>query len=262
MYSLKEDSQKIYTAKTKFYWKTKYSTCVKVKLDAQCDLLIKAGTSYQKLYVKYEFNVGKLSDDGWQELLNLFEVTYNFGYQEAYQNLRVDYIELALDFKGIKFNSICAIDNKIKEFNDTYQDVGTLYYGSKTSNKVVAFYDKAKQLKEVEKVFLDDELLRVEFRLKKPKLRLKELIGIKNPFISFDVFDINKSHILDNRPTWVKFKKLVLEEGLHPQVAYLIFSADQREALTIPIKMCKYDWWDPKVAWELAKLRISDLAPK
>lgn len=257
---LRDESKEKFVANEKYYWKAKYNTNLIIKLDEKCNLFIRVGTSHN-LYVKFEFNVSKLSEVGWEQLFLIFDLFFEGGYKEAYQNLRVDYIELAIDFKNIEFNSVCAVDIKIKEFGDKYQDDNSLYYGSKSSNKVIAFYDKANQLKKVEEVLLDHELLRVEFRIKKSKLKLYELIGIKNPFSSFDIFDINKSHILDNRPSWIKFKSLVLEEGLHPQIAYLSFSADEREALTMPIKLCVYKWWEPTKAWELAKLRINELAP-
>ena len=61
IYNLKSE----WVGNGKFFWKTKYCTKVKFKLDNKCDLLIVVGTSKGNNYVRFEFNVDKLRS--WME---------------------------------------------------------------------------------------------------------------------------------------------------------------------------------------------------
>lgn len=252
---------KEYKGKGHYYWKTKYSTNIKVNLDKQCDMVIRAGITHSKLYAKFEFNAGKISAEGWEYLCCLFELIFDDGYKTAYENFRVDYLEIAADFKGIEFSQVNAIDNRVKEFSDLYKSVGSIYYGSKKSKRGFIIYDKAKQLKEVKGVHLDHPLLRVECRLRLPNTKLKDIGEIKNPFIPLRIFDVSKKHPLATGLLWKKFKELIQESGCDAQAAYLSLSPIERQAIDYRVFLCRSYWWDPIKVWEQANTKFTLLSP-
>lgn len=258
MYVFKDE----YQGKGKHYWKNKYCTKVNVKLDAQCNLHIVAGFTHGNLYAKFEFNVAKLSKEGWEQLYLVFLLLFEDGYKAAYGNLRVDYIEIAVDFKNVEFSQVNAIDNKVKELNDLYLDEGSFYYGAKKSKRVIFMYDKAQQLKKIKDITLGYSLLRVEARLRIPKIKLKNITEINNPFLPFRIFDVSKDMPYAAGPLWAKYKKLVEVEGMHAQIAYLIFNPIERQALDLRFALRSSEWWEPKKAWELAIKEFAILIPQ
>lgn len=251
-----------YTGKGKYYWKKEYCTKVNVKLDEQCDLLIVAGITHGHLYARFEFNVAKLSQEGWEELYLIFVHLFEDGYKTAYENFRVDYMEIAVDFKGIEFKQINAIDNKVKEFNEVYKPEGSIYYGAKKSKRGFILYDKAKQLMDVQNLILGYPLLRVESRLRLPKIKLKDMAVIKNPFLPLRIFDVSKNPTNASGPLWKKYRNLVEAEGLDAQAAYLLFNPIERQALDLRIALRRHEWWEPKKAWELAIKEFATLTPQ
>jgi hypothetical protein len=213
------------------------------------------------LYVRFEFNVAKLSPEGWEELHLIFTPIFEDGYKTAYENLRVNYLEIAVDFQNVEFSKIYIIDNKTKEFNDNYKMKGSLYYGTKKSKRSLIIYDKAKQLKDVKNEILGHPLLRIESRLRLSQIKLKDLANIKNPFLPLRIFDINKQHSLLSTPLWKAYQKRIQLEGLDAQSAYLSFKPIERQALENPIHLSRHEWWEPKKAWELAISKFSILTP-
>lgn len=251
-----------YTGKGKYYWKTEYCTKVNVKLDEQCYLHIVAGITHGQLYARFEFNVAKLSKDGWEELYLIFVHLFEDGYKTAYENLRVDYMEIAVDFKGIEFSQINVIDNRVKEFNEDKKSDGSIYYGAKKSKRGFIIYDKAKQLMDDQNLILGYPLLRVESRLRLPKIKVKDMAGIKNPFLPLRIFDVSKNPTNASGPLWKKYRNLVETEGLDAQAAYLLFNPIERQALDLRIALRRHEWWEPKKAWELAIKEFATLTPQ
>lgn len=257
MHVYKED----YKGKKKHYWKLKYCTKVLVKLDSKCDLLMCAGINHGSMYVRFEFNAAKLSPEGWEALHMVFTPIFEDGYKTAYENFRINYLEVAVDFEDVEFGKIYIIDNKTKEFNDNYKMKGSVYYGTKKSKRSLIIYDKAKQLKDVKGEILGHPLLRIESRLRLPQIKLKDLATIKNPFLPLRIFDINKQHLISLTPLWNAFQKRIQLEGLDAQSAYLSLKPIERQALDVRIYLLRHEWWDPKKAWELAISKFSILKP-
>lgn len=251
-----------YKGKSKYYWKKEHCTVVKVKLDEKCDLHIAAGITHGNLYVKFEFNAGKLSLSGWEELNLLFVHIFEDGYKTAYEGFRVDYLEIAVDFKDVEFNQINAIDNKVKQFNELYKPEGTNYYGGKHSKRGFIIYDKAKQLEDVENIILNHDLLRVESRLRLPKIKLIDIGKIKNPFLPLRIFNINLNPTKASGKLWEKYKSLIKDNGIDAQTAYLSCSPIERQALDLRIALRKEEWWDPNKVWAQAIKEFSKLTPK
>ncbi len=250
-----------------YYWKSKYATKVKVSLGDQSYLYLTAGTSGKDkaLYLKFEFNADKLSDLAWVNFYNLVTILFydgsQNGYEIAYNKFRISKMELAVDYKWIEFNSINAVDTRIKSCDFQYADAGSIYIGSKNSKREFIIYDKAKELKDTNKQTLDYELLRVECRIRNSSIKLAKLHKISNPFLRLSLFDINKHIEHANGKVWDEFKELVINKKAYAQSAYLSFDSYEKKVLDARIAYRRYDWWDPQDIWDQSKALLAKFHP-
>ena len=188
-------------------WKLKYATRCAVVLGSGKKLLIQAGISHHRLYVKFEFNPTKLGEKEWADLYSYMSVLMDFGYHTLYDHGKVNYIEIAADAAEVEFDNIFAYDVKVKNANDTYRKEGSIYLGGEKSDRSIIVYDKAKEQLDKFGIKLDHPLLRIEARLAHLPLTLGELQMVPNPFNSFNIGWMSDLQEKKGGPKWNLFKK-------------------------------------------------------
>lgn len=188
-------------------WKLKYVTRCSIDLGAGNKLLIQAGISHHRLYIKFEFNPNKLGEIEWVDLYSYMSLLMDYGYHSLYKAAKVNYIEIAADAPNVEFNSIFIYDEKLRSANNTYKGVGTTYLGGETSSRQFIVYDKAKQIKDCSGIKLDYPLTRIEARLAHLPLTLGQLHALPNPFKSLRVGWVADLLNKNGDSGWGLFKK-------------------------------------------------------
>lgn len=188
-------------------WKLKYATKCAINLGGGNTLLLQAGTSHHRLYIKFEFNPNKLGKAEWIDLYSYMSLLMDHGYHTLYKQAKVNYIEIAADAPNVEFDSIFVYDDKLRNANEKYHKDGTTYLGSEISSRSIIVYDKAKEQLDKFGIKLDQPLLRIEARLAHLPLSLGDLQKIPNPFKSLHVGW--KSDLLKKKGDcgWKIFKK-------------------------------------------------------
>lgn len=74
------------------FWKLKYATRCAINLGAGNKLLIQAGISHSKLYIKFEFNPNKLKEAEWIDLYSYMSLLMDYGYHSLYKHGKVSSI--------------------------------------------------------------------------------------------------------------------------------------------------------------------------
>jgi hypothetical protein len=130
--------------------------------------------------------------------------------------------------------------------------------GSPAINKQILLYDKNAEVAQSNKKksqglkspIPDYKVLRIEFRLMKTNMTLKELEALENPFLNLSLTAYLPSNLSKQYdPIWPLFLCSCRYEGV--EKALLYFNDEDREHYKNRLKTDgKTDWWDPAKIWQ------------
>lgn len=194
-----------------------------------------------------EFNPSKWTAKASSELLGTFACLFNWGYDEFIQRAECSYIEIPLDVIGARKSDYTFIDTRLRTFDDSFEGNGTLYLGSRTSNRYITIYDKAKEITDKGGSACQGDWLRIEPHLR-PHLPVLKLGAIASAFDTLRVIDREKLAAIATGISAKAFRRRVLEDGLPPQQAYLI--SPNKKELLVQLELARPDWYAPKSIWK------------
>lgn len=240
--------------------------CV-MPLHGNSKLIMIAGKTKDSFYLKFILNPSKMSDESWVELHEYMATIFEYGYHSLYAIARVSYIEFAADLKGVDFNDIFVLDNRVTKYKDSFLNIGTLYLGVRKGLRQIAVYDKRKQLSKSGVNHLD-ALTRIEVRLCPKNLPLSELTSIKNPFASITVSPQSSLEALTGTKGgeglikmayslrgWLNSKSKLL------MAYFMLMSPYRSKQIAETVAKHQYQWWAPELIWAKALEAIAVLNP-
>lgn len=196
----------------------------------------------------FQFNPAKLSEVDMSALAGHMSVLLKDGFLTLLKDGWVSYMEIDIDIRGVSFDDYMYLDSSLRAANDAYEPVGTMYIGSKKSNRRFRVYDKSREQK-YEGNYAT-ETLRIEAILQGAKgFPLVEINAQPSPFGTFLVVDrvaLTKSI----NPHVNEFKNRLIALGCSPQVAYLSFPRKQRKKLQKALHELQPNWWKPEEIWK------------
>lgn len=239
-------------------WKSEYTTKCSIDLGAGNTLMIQAGISHNRLYIKFEFNPNKLSKTEWGDLYSHMSLLMDYGYHTLHEKGRVNYIEIAADAPDLEFAGLFFYDEKLRNANNTYWKQGTIYLGSEKSSRSFIAYDKTKQLKDCFGQELGHSLTRIEARLTNLTLTLGELEQLSNPFESLHVGRMLDLQEKKGDSVWGLFKKRCLTMGV--QDALSLAGAARKKMLQTLAEVAKPEL-NPSQSWGQFPTALNILKP-
>jgi hypothetical protein len=195
----------------------------------------------------FQFNPTKLSGNDLATLGGHMSILLDQAFLTLWKSGVVSYAEIAIDVRGALFDDYMYIDTSLRSANKGYEEVGTMYLGSKSSNRSFCCYDKSKQQSH-EGIYAVDTL-RIEAKLKEGKaFRLEDVYSLTSPFETLLIVDrlaLKKcSHQLVQQ-----FKSRANVPGASPQVAYLHTPPKQRGSLQKALRELQPTWWEAEKIW-------------
>lgn len=195
-----------------------------------------------------EFNPSKLSGADLAALKGHMSILLEDGFLTMLKGGWMSYMEIDIDIRGVSFDDYMYLDSSLRAANDAYEPVGTMYIGSKKSNRRFRVYDKSREQK-YERNYAT-ETLRIEAILQGAKgFPLVEINAQPSPFGTLLVVDrvaLTKSI----NPHVNEFKNRLIALGCSPQVAYLSFPRKQRKKLQKALHELQPNWWKPEQIWK------------
>jgi hypothetical protein len=155
-------------------------------------------------------------------------------------------------------NDYLYFDTRLKSYDDCYEENGTLYLGSKTSNRFTTVYDKAKEIADKGGPTSSVEWLRIEPHLN-PKVSAKDTCSIKCPFQTLRIVDREKLAAVKHHIPVSVFRKRVFLQLLQPQPAFI--AAIDKKSLLLGLKQAAPGWFDALTLWKLYPAAFHRLTP-
>ncbi|MGS1120706.1 hypothetical protein [Rhodanobacter sp. UC4436_H3] len=195
-----------------------------------------------------QFNPSKLSGADLAALKGHMSILLEDGFMTMLRSGWMSYMEINIDIRGVPFDEYMYLDSSLRTASAAFESVGTMYIGSKKSNRRFTVYDKSKEQK-----YGGDyatETLRVEAILQGAKgFPLAEIDAQPSPFGTLFVVDrvmLAKS----TNPLANEFRSRLTALGCSPQAAYLSFPLKQRKELKKALNELQPDWWKPEQIWK------------
>ena len=183
----------------------------------------------------------------WKDFLELFELLTDnksdFSLEHAIKTGTVTYIEVARDIVNADKNSVIPWTASTKTGNIWKKNgaKGTIYVGSKDSHYQWAIYDKALQLIAKKSPSEYAKLLRVEARVRNPKISVDELDTL-NPFKSLNIASVSKALALSTDKRWQGFIQTAVDHGA--EEAFKSLTKHYRKLFRQNLTACAVNWWD------------------
>lgn len=206
-----------------------------------------ATNSKKKLPIRCEFNPQKVDMAMVHEYINCLA---KCSWDKFIKPARITRIDLAVDLPGMSLEQL-AFNVKGVKLAQAYTGIQgtpaiqTLYFGSKESKQYFAIYDKGREeSKKTGKVYIPK--VRIEARLRNQKIPYNDLLSMKNPFESLDVFDlrfVQKNSDEYERCFWslAQYQTVrgALKKSPKNKIKSLVSSVNRQEC----------SWWEPKEIW-------------
>lgn len=243
------------------YWKTKYNTKATMILAGKNTLHICAGISNKKVYAAFEFNPSKYSGESWSELLCALECMLPNGYTTLYTAGKMRHVELATDFPGISFSEVVILEPRLKPFNSSFEKKGSIYLGSKHSQKHFIAYDKAKEIVAKNGHCPHKHMLRIEARLGGQTRTLGQIGELKNPYPTLIIAD--RAKLIGNQPSniWPALGTAI-QSGVGMQQAYISLPLAKRHEISLSLAEYQPDWWNPLEHWKACLSHAEKIRPE
>jgi hypothetical protein len=196
----------------------------------------------------FQFNPTKLSGNDLATMRGHMNILLEHGFMTLWKSGVVSYAEIAIDVRGALFDDYMYIDTSLRSASYGYEKVGTVYLGSKDSNRSFCCYDKSKQ--QDHKGIYAEETLRIEAKLKGGKaFHLADVCSIPSPFKTLLVIDRGALEKCPH-PLVQQFKSQAKAPGSNSQVAFLHLPPKQRAGLQKALRELQPTWWEPGKIWE------------
>ena len=200
--------------------------------------------------INIQFNPSKITRLGKAEFDSLLAVSFNHHYSEIYNQGRVSHIELNVDILDIDMSEYQLIDLGRRKLTNVDT---TQYNGRRNSSRVMASYDKAKQLG------TDDSIWRFEIRMKDRSRTVKEFIANppSNPFLDFVLIKKSDLQSIAQESGFPLLRQTIKKNGFYGAVK----NKAARDNISKRIRNKRANFWDVELFWEELRKELCNLSP-
>ena len=209
-------------------------------------------TKSKDYYITWELWPQNITADDFKffttTILKLNDGYPAFIYDNVFSKGKINKIELACDLKTPDIHELIfwkprTRSSHIYKYPNSTQK-GTKYLGSLKSQLRFAIYDKAKQLRE-KKIYTPwQSYTRIEARLAKIKITLKQLPNIISPFLKLHISSAIDCKEKWKEPEWHQFIETALEFGYSTAIS--IQTKTARTIFHKRLKECAVTFWKPE----------------
>ena len=162
-------------------------------------VVIRHGYSQKSFRTWITFNPSKMSDQSFAELSGYLNTLFHDGWQTLLQRASLNRVDVPVDVEGASYGDYLYVDRRLRTGFPGHINDGTTYAGKEMSTREICAYDKRKELLDMQKIEIGQELLRIEGRICYPsKYGLPDIGEIKNPFSSLMVVDRLQASKMNN----------------------------------------------------------------
>ena len=224
-------------------------TTISQPLPSGSGFVVRYGYSVNQHRAWLTVNPSKLTAEDVEMFQVYLQMIFTDGSGSLWQHGKVQRIDFAVDVEGAHFDECAFLDRRLRRGSAVFQTKGTSYLGARYGARVLACYDKSREVFAKTGQHIEP-MLRLEARLE-PNLKLKEFEQCANPFCSLAVID--RSQLLNAHAAGSAFAKLVLA-GMPADSAYWSCHPKARPQLWQQILQMQPHWWKPDEIWEQAVL--------
>jgi hypothetical protein len=230
--------------------KANYAHAVSIPLNSSATLLVQAAPTGQRkqgsAFARLELNPARAGIIGIREFQLIAADLFPCDYIRA---ARVSRVDVAIDIHGTKISELAIYSPRHQKSMVAFGrwgDIETMYIGAKRSGKQVVVYDKARQLREKQRVNVVEECTRFETRVK-TYVSVRELAGLKNPFAGIEVFNC-PTDFPELAPNYRQmFCDSVSLRGL--QTVLRMLTRPMRRAIMTALAEHRCSYWEAEKLW-------------
>lgn len=204
--------------------------------------------------IRMEWNPAKMTYEFSNQVDDIFQVNFGFGFYEILGKSKITRIDLAVDIFNMDLESLLVkVKNKriARTFFNQDGEIATMTFGGSKGNQYV-LYSKSEQMG----VANFGSTVRIEARMRPKGLWMKNIADMANPLSAVQIFNLDCIDNAIDNGFWNAFRDSCRYRGVNN--ALKLQSGKIKAKLKKAVNENSADWWNPELFWGEHWINILD----